>query len=91
MPKDADKCTLMCERVIIAEVPRYREAKSNFGGKQMRRTVDRDRVGGTAQTRAGCCARKIRDVLGPTLRSHNTVHVLRYKVHVSRNKVDVRT
>ena len=91
MLKDANKCTLMCERVIITEVPRYREAKSNFGGKQIRRTVDQDRVGGTAQTRAGCCAQMIRDVLGPTLRSRNTVHVLRNKVHVSRNKVDVLT
>ena len=59
-------------RCIIFDVaPQYQEA----GVKQMRRTVDRDRVDGIAETRAGCSAPIIRDALGPTLRSRNKVEV----------------
>jgi len=60
-----------CVVIIFEVAPRYREAEV----KQMRRTVDRDRVGGTAETRAGCSAPIIRDALGPTLRSRNMVEV----------------
>ena len=58
--------------IIFDEAHRYRETQSHFGGKQMRKTVDHDRVGGTAQTWAGISVQVIRDALGMTLRSHNT-------------------
>ena len=61
-----------CVVIIFDEAPRYREAQLNFGGKQMRRTVDRDRVRGTTQTRAGCSALIFHDALGMTLRSRTT-------------------
>jgi len=64
-----------CVVIIFDKAPRFREAKSSFGCKQMRRTEGRERVGGKAGTRAGCCTSIIRDALGPTLRSHSKVEV----------------
>jgi len=61
-----------CVDIIFDEGPRYLEDQSHFGGKQMRKTVDRDKVGGTAQTRAGCSALIIREALGMTWSSRYT-------------------
>jgi len=52
-----------CVVIIFDEAPRYREAQLNFGGKQMRRTVDRDRVGRPAEMWAGCSASILSDAL----------------------------
>ena len=59
-----------CVIIIFDEAPWYREARSEFGGKPMRRTVDSDRVG--AQHRRWRDALIFHDALGMTLRSRNT-------------------